>query len=88
MEGVTYTWDYGDIRNPHLVKLVDKTPSRVSDICRPLPNTTYYGNIALPDPQRPLGLHKIMCPDPNPPGFFAGARTLPKPLSMPYLGPI
>jgi hypothetical protein len=33
VKGVTYYWDYGSEYNPHLVRLVDKTRSHVTDLC-------------------------------------------------------
>lgn len=33
LEGTSYTWDYGSTRYPHIVKLVDRTPSPRSDLC-------------------------------------------------------
>jgi hypothetical protein len=33
VEGNSYDWDYGDIYNPHIVKLVDKSENGTTDLC-------------------------------------------------------
>ena len=71
VEGQEYAWDYGSIYSPHIIKLVDKTPNAVTDICLPNANTTSFQNIGQADPTRPLGVRKAMCINPNPPGFYA-----------------
>lgn len=57
VEGVSYSWDYGTIYNPHLIKLIDITSNPITDLC--------------PGSSSSIRGHGIACSISEPPGFFA-----------------
>lgn len=59
VEGQIYNWDYGSVFNPHIIKLVDKTSSPVTDLCLGNTSSTRKGN------------NNVFCSFEHPPGFFA-----------------
>jgi EGF-like domain len=65
VQGVDYTWDYGSVMHPHLIRLVDQTTDPTTDICPLATNSSYanvrYGSKVLP----------VTCTTSSPPGFFA-----------------
>lgn len=66
VQGTNYTWDYGTIYNPHVVRLVDQTVSPLTDLCPGRTTDSIRGQGTL-------------CPYPrhHPPGFFTALYYLP-----------
>ena len=42
--GNNYTWDFGNVFNPHLIRLVDLTDSPITDLCNGTDNSIRGGN--------------------------------------------
>lgn len=72
VQGRDYQWDYGSEFHPHIIRLVERTPLPLTDLCAPEPADYILSSSSSTAPTHTRsGPRKVICSNDSPPaGFF------------------